>query len=215
MPLFAPRGPSGWFPHSSLLLRHSDSSPPHFALLLALLGGSGPLTRECEASQVAGEPLHTCPGSPTPEDARAQGPGMASLRFELRASRCCLPSRSRCRRPATLILSGLNSAASMLPVHASWPRSPLYCLRPRKTRSRLATLHLAGRDFHPRVTIKGFSCYMPPSFPAAGPDAVPLCRKTSYLKILPYDNATSVGAGRTTGALCENCAHITMDHTTN
>jgi hypothetical protein len=42
-------------------------------------------------------------------------------------------------------------------VYASWPRSPVCCLRPRKTRFRLAALHLAGRDFHPRVASKGFA----------------------------------------------------------
>jgi hypothetical protein len=49
-------------------------------------------------------------------------------------------------------LSGPNRAGRTPAVYASWSRSPVYVLRPRKTRFRRGDLHRRRRDSHPGVT---------------------------------------------------------------
>ena len=69
-------------------------------------------------------------------------------------------------------------------VYASWPRSPVCCLGPRKTRFRLAALCLAGLDSHPRVTSKGFGCYLLPPLPAMRSDETSSWRNSRVLLVL-------------------------------
>ena len=138
-------------PASSLLLRHSDFPPPvgraslpsrrslprsHFA---STRGDDG-------TSQVPGQPLSHVPCSLTPVEPlrRTFGPCLAT-------GAAVLPSAfGNSVGLHNLRISGLNHTAHAPAVYASQPRSPVYSLRPRKTRFRLV-VSLAGRDFHPRA----------------------------------------------------------------
>lgn len=108
-----------------------------------------------EISQVPGQSLLACRGL-TPRWSRS------AMRSRVKAPRsawrCCLPPPMRRRPPRQSPISGPSPR----------PTGSLSTLRersrecPRKTRFRLATSSLAGRDFHPRTALRSFRS-LPPS----------------------------------------------------
>ena len=146
-------------PTSQLLLRHSDSSCPGGALLVALRHRSSSCWRP-RGLPGSCATLVCARRSQTPVEAGRSGPRARGPAF--RPARCCLPRRSSRRPPL-----GCGSRGSMSP-----PAHPLSMLRSRpRGRTTQGSLPAGGPlpwpvwDFHPRVALSGFTRYMGSSRP--------------------------------------------------
>ena len=152
----------GWVPWdgspaSSLQRRHSDSSRPGVALLLAPLRRSG----RPEATRSPRFLSNPCARAPVSDPGGGSSPGP-------RADR---PARWRAPFAFCVVHRiGLHNFAAF---GAPCRRPCTRCLRfaaaladgPRKTRFRPVVPALTGWDLHPRVALKGFSRYIASPFP--------------------------------------------------
>lgn len=149
------RVPRAGSPASSLLLRHSDFCAPS-GCSASRSASRFQLSLETSRSpRFLGNPCIRAPffdpgGEHAGQRPRAFGPALnlLSVAFRVQSAR---------RPPLGISVSGLNSAARIPAVYASQPPS-------RAVHARLASgwrsPALAGRVFHPRVTLKVSHCYM-------------------------------------------------------
>jgi len=143
-PPFAQQGPVGSVPprHRSYCGAPTSRQPVRARFPSHGRSRVGRSWRDLPGSWAA---LAYVPQSLTPVEPARRGPGLAPC-----AGRADFAFRHHNGVGLHHIdLSGLDPAARTPAVYASWSRSPVYCLRPRKTRCRLATSSLGGGDFHP------------------------------------------------------------------
>ena len=128
--------PRAGSPTSLLLLRHSDVPPPRAAFATQFRFP----TESAGPPKFLGNPRHAC------SDRRSRRSREAGLRggMPLPLASLMLPSTPVSASASTTTISGFIGAACMLAVYASWPRLPVCCLRPRKTRFQLAALPWLG-----------------------------------------------------------------------
>jgi hypothetical protein len=103
--------------------------------------------------------LSTRPAPQIPTRSASRGPGLAALRFGYADVAFHLDKGVGPRDPFSFGIQSHGSQTRCLRFAAALTDAP------RKTRSRLVASSLAGRDFRPWVTLKGFRCYGRSPFP--------------------------------------------------
>src|SRR5688572_25748315 len=89
-PPFAPRGPSGWFPHFDAPTAALRLLVAPRALVFLAHAVPADISGGDEISWVPGQPLADVPTFPIPVEPARQGPGRSPCVFP---RRCCLPPR--------------------------------------------------------------------------------------------------------------------------
>lgn len=149
------RVPRAGSPASLLVLRHSDFSWPRRRLASRFTSSFRLSPEAPRPPRFLGDPSYACAGSQTPvEEHTSQDPGLAALRFGLLSVAFRVVHRvglhlaaaigARCRRPRTRCLR-----------FAVW--LPVRLQAPRKTRIRLAVLHLGRLGIAPTGHIESFT----------------------------------------------------------
>lgn len=161
VPLFAPLGPSGRFPNFSALtaaLRFLASPPRSASSLRSVV----PVSRRVQGLPGSWATPACVPWPNTPVGRSVQDPGLASLRLDWSVVAFHVGQRVG---PTTYPLSGL----AHLGPHARCLRFavwlPVQLQTPRKTRFRLAVLHLGRSGFSPAGRYDWFRCYITSSNP--------------------------------------------------